>query len=278
MTINYKMTTLALALGATAFASAPAMAVEVTYSGVVEAHFYLSDDGHEDDQHIEAGDVRFGIGLQDDSGAFASLRLDADGLSGDDIDADSVAVGYSGDWGAITLGETSTAHSMGQLANDMHGFNEDYEEHLAFTGSSGAVSYVLAYSPEGNTDVSGVGVQYSAGGLTLGAGFDTGVIGGDTDDSGAIVGVKYAFTNGSIAAHMGSRDSGDVTAVEGIITLGGWGVALTYSTLDGTGDITRLNFSKSLSDNLTWSLRAENTAPEEGDDVAFIRTSMTYSF
>ncbi len=279
----------AAALLGTSMISTPILAApKIDFSGIVEAHFYLldenlNDDGEELDQHIEAGDVRLLGSISNEIGAYtgyATYRIDADGLSGTELTSDSITVGLKGAFGDLALGEVTKVAGMGELANDMHGFNSDSERHLGYTNSFGPVSVALTYSPESSQDQTGFGIQYSDNGITVGAGYDTGKIGDETlsDEAGLIVGAKYAFGNHYIAAHRGDRDTFKVTAIEGKVGFGDWDLALTHSQLEDVSDITRVNLSTSLAKALTWGLRYETTSFEDGEDFSFLRTTLALSF
>jgi len=274
-----KKTKLALAIlagSATIGTTAHAASVDVDFSGVVQAYAYLSDDNLDDDgvekgERIAAGDVRLQANASKKVGSntgYATYRIDADGLSGTELTSDSVTVGIKGDFGDFAIGEVTKVAGWGELANDMHGFNSDSEKHVGYTNSFGPVKFAVTYSPENSQDQTGLGLQYSAGGLTLGLGYDSGKIGDETlsDEAGVIVGAKYAFGKSSIAVHTGDRDTFKVTAIEGKTSFSGWGLSLTHSMLDNVSDITRLELSTSLGGAITWSSRYETNV-----DISFIK-------
>ncbi|MGH1539298.1 MAG: porin [Arenicella sp.] len=277
-------------LAGSAVLAAPVQAsdIDLSLSGVVQAYAYLSDDNLDDDglekgERIAAGDVRFHVNASKKVGdytGYASYRIDADGLSGTELTSDSITVGLKGSFGDLAIGEVTKVAGMGELANDMHGFNSDSEQHIGYSNNFGPVKVAVTYSPENNQDQTGLGVQYSAGGITVGAGYDTGKIGDETlgDESGLIVGAKYAFGSSSIAVHSGKRDTFKVTAVEGKTSFSGWDLAVTFSSLDNDSDITRVQLSTSLAKAITWSTRYETKSPASGEDTSFIRTGFELSF
>ena len=262
----------------------------VTFSGVVRAHLYLTDDSmteaeidevtgeittpaEEVGARFAAGDVRFNIAAENtmDSGltAFANYRLDADGLNGSTITSDATKLGVKGSFGTITVLDMGAKVEMGELANDIYGTGQGGTG-IGYDGAFGPVSVGIAFSPENNDDLVTAGLSFSTGGLTIGAGVNS--------NDHYSVGAAYSIGGVDLAVQTGNRvtpegtDEG-ITAAKIGTSFGAFSTSVNYADSDLLGSTIRLDLGTSITDALAWGMRYQDT-----DSSSFLRTSLTYSF
>ncbi|MFK7994102.1 MAG: porin [Granulosicoccus sp.] len=252
-----KFTKTMVAVAIAGIAATPLVAsADTTLAGAVQIQLNGTDgDGDAADPTINADDVLFGItsehALNGGATGYGSLRVDMNRLSNagrqtvdpgtpgndeDDVEiasvgsADSVYVGLKGGFGDFRFGEIPNAVEYGQVANDIYDVSGEINGGISYTGSFGPVGLGLNWSPENNQDLLGVGVKFGIGGFSIGLGAED-----RAEAQNAAVGVSFAFSGASVAAHFHTREQAAGDDLESFSVKLGYGVgaisgSLTFST------------------------------------------------
>ena len=201
-----KFTKSFLAVAIAGIAAAPMMAsATTTLTGVVEVQLEGNDSddagpfsGTKDgDAQIGAGDVLLGVtseqALNNGLTGYGSLRYDLNTTSGGEFsDADSVYVGVKGGFGDLRLGETGNPGEYGQINDILTDMGQPFNQAIGYTGTFGGATVGVAYSPERDDDLLGVGAKFAWQGLSIGVGMQQGSFDTRTEATEASVGVDDA--------------------------------------------------------------------------------------
>lgn len=233
---------LAIAMALPAVASA----TEVTFSGVVQTKYFVSNDAvtATNDDSVAAGDVRLGVKASetvDGLTGYVTYRVDADGLNGTGLTADDVTAGISGDFGEFKLGGVSDVE-FGEYANDISADGETGSgQALGYTGSFGGFSVGALYSPESQDDATAFGAAYTIDVVTLGASFGD-VAGVDRQ----VLGAKADIGSVTLAAHAWEQGTTEGTAIKVSGSVSAWSWGVTFDDRDQGTETTRLDLGTSL--------------------------------
>lgn len=217
--------------------------------------------------------------------AYAVYRVDADGPSNTITTSDSVTVGLKGTFGDVSLGEAAIPiEEVAELANDIVDIEiGDYDQSLGYNNTFGPVSVFAAFAPEGSGDLFGFGAQYSAGGLTIGAGIESlneNIPAGQAEETVTAVAGKFANNMFSVAAHHAMYDEADssLSSVQGKYFSGDWTFALTYTTVEDTADYVRPEATYALGEMTYVNFRLTSMSPEVGEDTLTYRVLLGVEF
>ena len=193
------------------------------------------------------------------------------------VGADNIYVGVKGGFGDIRLGEIPLAVEYGQVANDIYDVGATVVDGASYVGAFGPVGLIANYSLENDSDMAGIGVKFTLAGVTIGAGYESRVLSGNTGNGNTTgnfaVGASFALAGFSIGAHYwlqegpdgdidfdadenaGGELTGDLqsTAIQIGYGIAGVNLAVTYALL--TTDITNIN-GDGTNDNSTLRLDA----------------------
>ncbi|MFT4729652.1 MAG: hypothetical protein ACI9UN_004170 [Granulosicoccus sp.] len=241
---HMKLTKTVLAVAITSvFATAPMIAsADTTLSGLVEIRLSGTDaddnpattDTDESAARVGTGDVLFGITssheLNSGLTGYSSIRLDLNNLSNEGAaQADSIYAGVKGGFGDIRVGEVPNAVEYGQKSTDIFDVAGEVNGGISYSGSFGPAGIVVQFSPEENSDLVGVGGQFSVGGFNIGLGTET-----RADLSSSAIGVGFAAAGASIAAHFWTKE--EATAAAGDRT--SFAISAGYGAGDVSGKLT----------------------------------------
>jgi len=306
--LHYSDTAVAVAIAGLA-AVPMAASADTTLSGAVQLQLLGNDGpGNSGDARFDAGDVLVGVSASHELNSgltgYGSLRIDLNRLSNagtqtfdlgtpeesDDIrvgsagTADSVFVGVKGGFGDIRIGEVPNAVEFGQLSTDIYDIAGEVNGGISYTGSFGPASIIAQFSPENNSDVIGVGAKFSLGGFNIG-------VGGENrgDNTNAAVGVSFAFSGASIAAHFwnkGVSGGDDITSfsVKAGYGFGGVSAGLTFTAQEDGGAIddsaVRLDLGYGLGGGMDISTRIQTNSDNTpgGSDSSAWRLQLTKTF
>jgi len=218
-------------------------AAEVSVSG--DARMGITKTEGSDAVFAHRARVKFSLSGETDSGlAFAAGFRAHEAGSAKDGEAGTVSI--SGAFGSISMGSESAAaeYAVGDLSmNSFAGVGSKNETtfltgaKVVYTYSAGDLSVFVSTGQTGSDDNS-IGVKYSAGGLTVGAGWETD---GAADHTAASVG--YAMGATTIKVVYGTSSDLDFTqsGVSVSHTMGAISLAGFYRTTDTAG--TKANYS-----------------------------------
>jgi hypothetical protein len=276
-----KLNKTVLAVAIAGIAAAPMMAsADTTLSGVVEVRLTGSDaDGGAGDAHVNVGDVLVGVTSSHEMNngltAYGSLRIDLNSLSNQntgDGSADNVYVGMKGGFGDLRFGEVGNPAEWGQKAGDLHDIAGGSDGGISYTGSFGAATVGLAFSPEhanaGATNSISVGAKFSAGNFAIG-------LGGENrgDQTNASIGASFAVGGASVGVGYGMQgndagDDGTAIAVKVGYGFGGVSAGLTFSSAENMGAETkmRLDLGYGLGGGMTLSARINSASDPDSSD------------
>ncbi|MFK8080372.1 MAG: porin [Granulosicoccus sp.] len=231
-----KFTKTFVAVAIAGIAAAPMIAsADTTLSGVVQIQLNGDDsDGDSGDATINADDVLFGIATEHEMNSgltgYGSLRVDMNRLSNagsitvdpgtpgndeDDVEiaslgaADSVYVGFKGGFGDFRFGEIPNAVEYGQVANDIFDVTGEVNGGISYVGTFGPVGLIANFSPEQNSNMTGLGAKFTLGGFTIGLGAED-----KAEAQNIAAGVTFAYAGASIGAHYWSQENGDAAIAE----------------------------------------------------------------
>lgn len=201
-------------------------AAEVSLSG--DARMGITKSETSDAVFSNRARVKFSMSGETDNG----LSFGASFRAGDAAGAASGtkgAVSLSGAFGSISMGDESAAaeYAVGDLAMKSFAGVGDSNETAFLTGAKVVYTYtagdlsVFASTGQVGSDDTSFGVKYTAGALTVGAGYET-----DGTNSHTAASVAYAMGDTTIKAVYGTADVADTAAVTAtnstcISTLGG---------------------------------------------------------
>ena len=293
--MQFRKTAVAVAIAGIAAGSPQIASADTVLSGVVEIQLTGSDDETPDvdvnGTPVEAGDLGFAAGdalfgittahtLALGAEGYGSLRVDSDGLSGNNFTSDNVYVGIRGGFGDFRFGEVPVAAEYGQLAGDLFDQTGDINAGVSYTGVFGPIVLGLNWSPEAvnNADSIGAGIRFNFAGLSFGVGAEE-----RAGLANASFGASYGIAGFSISGHFVMADEdGDIVDREIIAVKLGYAIqalsfGLTYSEIDldgATADQTRFDVGLGLGGGTTLSARF-NTFSDGDDDF---RVQLAKSF
>ena len=289
--MTLKKSAIALAVASACMLPLTSNAGELKVSGIVEAEITKTDsddETQETDLAVELGDVRVKFKYVEPvkvGEAYAVYRIDADGPSGSITTADSVTVGLKGTFGDVSLGEAAIPiEEVAELANDIVDIETgDYDQSLGYNNAFGPVSVFAAFAPEGSGDLFGFGAQYSAGGLTIGAGIESlneNIPAGQAEETVTAVAGKFANNMFSVAAHHAMYDEADssLSSVQGKYFSGDWTFALTYTTVEDKADYVRPEATYALGEMTYVNFRLTSMSPDVGEDTLTYRVLLGVEF
>ena len=296
--MQFRKTAVAVAIAGIAAGSPQIASADTVLSGVVEIQLAGSDDETADvdvngtpveagDIGIQAGDALFGIvtahTLSFGAEGYASLRVDSDGLSGNNFTSDNVYVGIRGGFGDFRFGEVPVAAEYGQLAGDLFDQTGDIDAGISYTGVFGPVVLGLNWSPEAvnNADSIGAGIRFNFAGLSFGVGVEE-----RAENANASFGASYGIAGFSISGHFVTDENNDLDREIVAVKLGyafqGLSFGLTYSeeTIDlvgggdNTEDLTRFDVGLGLGGGMTVSARFDSVS--DGDDEYRVQLAKSF--
>jgi len=192
----------ALAVALASMAAASIAQADVTLSGQVAIKLGGSDceDNGDDscgDPTLAGDDSLLNVAashtMNNGLTAYGNYRLDS-ALTGSGPAADNVWLGMKGGFGDIRVGEVPDASEYGQVAGDILADVGGENAGISYTGAFGPVTLGLNWSPQNNSDKTGVGVKFALGGFNIGLGAAD--IDGLTRTS---VGASFSYAGASIA-------------------------------------------------------------------------------
>ncbi len=242
--MKFKKSLVAVAIAGIAAVPMTASAT-TTLSGVVEIQL-RGDDGDaagpfsgtkDGDAQFAADDVLLGVTSEQamNSGltGYGSLRYDLNTTSGGGFsDADSVYVGVKGGFGDLRLGETGNPGEYGQVNDILTDMGQPFNQAIGYTGTFGGATVGIAYSPERDDDLLGVGAKFAWQGFSVGVGMQSGSFDTRTAATADTVGID---DTGAIAIIPGTPAAAgdDVTNISAKVgfSVAGASFALGYVSL-----------------------------------------------
>lgn len=236
-TMKFKKTAMAVAIAG--IAVAPMAQADVTLSGYIGVILGGSDSDVMNDDGTTAGDPLLS---SDDSSlnvsashtmnngltGYGNYRLDS-GLTGSSPAGDNIWVGMKGGFGDIRIGEVPDALEYGQVAGDILADIGGENQGISYTGAFGPVTLGLNWSPQRNSDHTGVGVKFSLGGFAIGVGA------GDTDGISKVsAGASFSYAGASIGVAMKDFDNDRSTIGAKVgYSISGVSLGLTFEAESG---------------------------------------------
>jgi len=253
----------------------------VKVSGIVQTYYKIGDAV----TNVAAGDVRLNIAASQEtstgSTVFANYRLDADGLSGTALTADSVKVGVKADFGTITLGNNDAATALAEFAGDMDVDPSPSIPSVVYTNSFDAVTVAAGISPDGDADATTVGVQFAADAFTAGFGMVASDKIGDYSMVGASVpfgDFGFGITTGTVGT--GPSTDADYTAFKVSWASGDISASFQSETTDlgagMDGATNQIDVAYALSSNA--SIKFRNYDDSDDSTAAFNRVGLSLAF
>ena len=204
-------------VGAAGFAAA-----EVSLSG--DARMGITKAEGADAQFSNRARVKFSMSGESDSGISYAASFRADNAAGAAAGT-AGAVSISGAFGTLSMGDESAAaeYAVGDLSMISFAGVGDGNETTFLTGAkvvytytAGDLSVFLSTGQVGSDDNS-IGVKYTAGALTVGAGYET-----DGTNDHTAASIAYAMGDTTIKAVYGKANVADTPAVAAVpFTLNG---------------------------------------------------------
>ncbi len=228
--MNMKKSALALAIAG--IAAAPMAQADVTMSGYIGIILGSSDaDGAQLSMASDDSTLNVSASHEMNSGltGYGNYRTDFGLSNGGGGDADNIHIGIKGGFGDLRIGEVPDASEYGQVAGDILADIGGEERGISYTGSFGAATVGVNFSPEGDNDKIGAGIKFSVGGFALGVG---GASAGD--DTRMSAGASFGFGGASIGLAYKDFDNERQT-IGGKVgySVGGVSLGLTYEAEAG---------------------------------------------
>lgn len=204
-------------------------AAEVTLSG--DARMGITKAEGSDAVFSNRARVKFTLSGETDTG----LSFGASFRAGDAAGAAAGAKGtvsVSGAFGSISMGDESAAaeYAVGDLAMKSFAGVGDSNETAFLTGAKVVYTYtagdlsVFVSTGQNGSDDNSIGVKYTAGALTVGAGYET-----DGTASHTAASVAYAMGDTTIKAVYGEADLKATAAVNGLCIPAAGGLAASLA-------------------------------------------------
>ncbi len=280
--MNMKKSALALAIAAVA--AAPMAQADVTMSGYIGI-ILGSSDADDAELSFASDDSTLNVSASHEMNSgltgYGNYRTDFGLSNGGGGDADNIHIGIKGGFGDLRVGEVPDASEYGQVAGDILADIGGEERGISYTGSFGAATVGVNYSPEGDNDRIGAGIKFSVGGFALGVGGANNT-GADTTTLSA--GASFGFGGASLAVAFKDFDN-DRQTIGGKVgySIGGVSLGLTYEA--EAGDVNdgdqkiRFDAGYGLGGGIGLSTRVNVfTADDSSRDLTDYRVMITKSF
>jgi len=266
----------------------------VALSGEVDGLFYAEDTGSSTDSRFDSwANVQLDISTTITDSVSGIASFEVEGNDSDSFTVDDAWMGFTGDFGTITIGETGSSYAIlekAELANEVNDIDVSYDDgegsgnSIRYQKTVGAVALSANYFLDDSVDIEGfaVSADYSADAFTIGAGY---IDSGD-DVTGLGVSASYEadalFLAATYSINSQNDDSDDDFSTAAVSASYAFEVASLYGSYQvndydsSSSDVN--NWYVGISKDITANIYAFIEYNDTDNDTSLTSAGFYYSF